>query len=242
MKKSLMIAISSLIFVLGCLSITPSPTVTPQPTVTPLPTATPQPSVTPIPTRTSIPPTSTPEGVVPSCSEAERVHTSITASLAIIQDEIGYMRFDTGSITLATPKSGNDTFLVILLGLPADTVVYPEDLDWIVLDETHGELKPIGFGMPFEIPQRTNQIIMFGRLSTGCVTVHSKSDLTAIALIFVVSKDIDTVTLLDPQKQTHTISIFTSDWSLVSEQIPSISFDPSYIEQPDGGENWTFTH
>ena len=129
--------------------------------------------------------------------------------LAVLNDEIYYMRIDTrgnpGSIGVAVPKNGNYTFLVILLGLPTGTEVHPEDLDWVVLDETRGELKPIGFGTPLEFPQGPTQIMMYGRLSSGCVTLHSKSDLTVIALIFVVSKEIDKVTLLVLQRKVHEI-------------------------------------
>ncbi len=58
-KKSLMFAVSFLVFVLACQSIAPSPTATPQPTETPIPTFTA--TATPKPTKTPIPPTPTVE-------------------------------------------------------------------------------------------------------------------------------------------------------------------------------------
>jgi hypothetical protein len=41
------------------------------------------------------------------------------------------------AIALAVPKDGNAAFLVFILGLPAETKRYPEDLDWAILEDTN---------------------------------------------------------------------------------------------------------
>ena len=162
---------------------------------------------------------------------------------AVLQDKIGYFRSTSNAIALAVPKDGNETFLVFILGVPSESKLYPEDLDWTVLDESNHESKSIGFGFPlyFEwAPQNPNTYVFFGQLLSGSAIVRSKSAYADLAVIFIVPKGTSAVTLLGPQTQTHIVSL-TTNLVLDSSQIPTITCDPSFLEQPNGSENWTFT-
>lgn len=177
----------------------------------------------------------------PSTATSELI--SMTQVPAVLQDKIVYFRTPSLPAATAFPKNDNDTFLVILFALPSNSWLYPEDLDWTVLDETDHELKSIGFGIPhnFEDPQIPVIFTFFGRLLKGPVIVRSSSDQAAIALVFVIPKGIDKITLLDHQKQEYSVLIYTSGLILDSGLIPTVEFDSSFIEQPDGSENWAFT-
>ena len=182
--------------------------------------------------------------VIPST--ATRELTSMVPGPAILQDRLVYFRTLTPSITTATaiPKNPNDTFLVIVLGLPSNSNIYPEDLDWTVLDETNREFKSIGFGIPLKYDSDLQTPVVFsffGRLIDGPAVVYSNSNTAVIALIFVFPKGVSGGTLLNPQKQESSISILTTALSLDNAQISTIKCDSSFIEQPDGSENWTFT-
>jgi len=177
----------------------------------------------------------------PSTATSEFI--SMTQVPAVLQDKIVYFRTPSLPAATAFPKNGNDTFLVVLYTVPSNSWLYPEDLDWTILDETNHELESIGFGTPhnFEDPQTPVLIMFMGRLLEGPLIVRSSSDLAAIAVVFVVPKGINKITLLNPQKQEYSVLIYTSGLILDSGLIPTVEFDSSFIEQPDGSENWAFT-
>jgi hypothetical protein len=180
--------------------------------------------------------------VIPST--ATRELTSMTPGPAVLQDNLIYFRSQSLPLATAFPKNPNDTFLVILLAIPSNSRLYPEDLDWTVLDETNHELQSIGFSIPqnFESdPQKADIFTFFGRLLDGSVVIASNSDQTVIALIFVVSKGLSRVTLVNPQKQDYSISILATPLSLDSGLMPTMTCNSCIVEQPNGSENWTFT-
>ncbi len=168
---------------------------------------------------------------------------STTQIPAVLQDRIVYFRTPSLPAATAFPKDANDTFLVVLYSVPSNSWLYPEDLDWTILDETNHELKSIGFATPhnFEDPQIPVLIMFMGRLLEGPLIVRSSSDFAAIAVVFIVPKGIEKITLLNPQQQEYSVFIYTSGLILDSGLIPTVEFDSSFIEQPDGSENWIFT-
>lgn len=168
--------------------------------------------------------------------------SSTTQAPAILQDKLVYFR-GTSQMATAFPKDANDLFLVTFYTVPSNSWLYPEDLDWTILDETNRELKSIGFATPlnFEDPQIPVLITFMGRLLDGPLIVRSNSDLAAIGVVFIVPKNIRKITLLTPQKQEYSVLIYTSGLILDSGQIPTVEFDSSFLEQPNGSENWIFS-
>jgi len=179
-------------------------------------------------------------------STATRELTAMVPGPAVLQDKLVYLRTSTSTPSTATaiPKDPNDTFLVIVLGLPSNSNLYPEDLDWTVLDQTNREYKSVGFGIPLKYDTALNTPVvfsLFGRLIGGPAVAYSNSNRAVIALIFVVPKSMSGGTLLDPQEQESSFSVLSTALSLDNAQISTIKCDSSFIEQPNGSENWTIT-
>jgi len=188
------------------------PTLTP-PTPAPLPTATPE-------------------------------RTQLDPGPAILQDQLVYFRTSgsTLSTATATPKGANDTFLVVVFGLPSNSNLYPEDLDWTVVDQGSRESGCVGFGIPFQAEQTGAAVFsLFGPLIKGPVPVSSSIDQAAIVLIFVVPKGMATGTLFGPQGQTFTFSVVDTPIRLDNGMLSTVKIDGSFIGQPNGSEKWIIT-
>ncbi|MFZ5856271.1 MAG: hypothetical protein ACOYZ6_05515 [Chloroflexota bacterium] len=180
--------------------------------------------------------------VMPTVVTREQI--TMTSGGAVLEDQLLYFRSISLPLATAVPKNPNDTFLVILLALPSNSTLYPADLDWTVLDETKREFKSVGISVPKVIeeqPEGPVVITFFGRLMYGTVNANSNRDYTLIALIYVVPKEIEGVTLLNPQKQQYSVTILPGPFSLEGGLKPNLSFNPSSFKQPDGSEDWTFT-
>lgn len=178
------------------------------------------------------PPTTTPEP------------TQLDPGPAILQDQLVYLRTagSTPSTTTATPKGANDTFLVVVFGLPSNSNLYPEDLDWTVVDQGSRESECVGFGIPLQAEQTGAAVFsLFGPLIKGPIPVSSSSDQAAIVLIFVVPKGMATETLFGPQGQTFTFSVVDTPIRLDNGMLSTVKIDGSFIGQPNGSEKWIIT-
>lgn len=157
-----------------------------------------------------------------------------------------YVRTSTSTLSSATaiPKDPTDAFLVIVLDIPSNSNLYPEDLDWTFRDHTNREFRSVGFGIPLKYDTEQNTPVVFsllGRLVDGPAVVTSKSSRAVIGVIFVVPKAVIGGTISNQLNSTYTFSILTTGLSLDNAQISTVQFDSSFIEQPDGSESWTVT-
>lgn len=138
--------------------------------------------------------------------------------------------------TNATTNSTSDTFLVVYFeGINADTSLLPADLDWVVLDKGCRSVAPIGFGLP-----GPSGIVMYGELSDdGSLNrFQNFGDKPLFGLVFVIPKTMVEVTLWDPQRVEHHISVVSAWLPERQNAIDGFYFDGSVI-RPDKGDNWT---
>jgi hypothetical protein len=101
---------------------------------------------------------------------------------AILQDRLVYFRTSGSALSTATavPKGANDTFLVIVFGLPSNSNLYPEDMDWTVVDQVGREFGCVGFGIPLQAEQTGAAVFsLFGPLIKGPLPVSSTGDQAA---------------------------------------------------------------
>jgi hypothetical protein len=177
-------------------------------------------------------------------STPTRELTAMAPGPAVLQDRLVYFRTSTSppSTSTAIPKDPNDAFLVIVLGLPSNSDLYPEDLDWTVLDQAGREFGCVGFGIPLQAEQTGAAVFsLFGPLIKGPVPVDASSGQAAIVLIFVVPKEVRTGTLLSPQEQEFSFSALDTSFRLDNAMLSTVKIDGSFIQQPNGSENWTLT-
>jgi hypothetical protein len=189
-------------------------------------------------------PAKVPTLMVPTIAAYATPANKMIFRAAVLQDQLLYFRSTSLPLATAVPKNPNDTFLAVLLALPSNSTLYPEYLDWTVMNETKRQYKSVGLSVPQTAkaqPEGPVIFTFFGRLMYGQVNANSDRDYTVIALIFVVPKEIGEVTLLNPQKQEYRVTILPGAFRLESGLTPNLSFDPSSFEQPDGSEDWTFT-
>ena len=134
----------------------------------------------------------------------------------------------------AYARNPNNTIVAVFFGLTEDGAELSlQDMDWVINDDRCGELRNIGFGISAELEPVTLQ----GDLQTGYISL--KGDDALLALLFVVPKGTEGVTLFDPQGNKHNISV-SNNW------IPGMEYAPeSLILGPksgwriqNGGELW----